>query len=138
MSFSVSVSIEDYVRAIYLLETKEGEARSKHLADYLKVKKSSVSEMALKLKKVGLVSYERYSGLSLTKKGRDLAEKLTFKHRVIEAFLTKMLKRDKREVHSEAHLLEHAFSDESITRIYSLIGKPKHDPHGELIPNIKL
>ena len=136
MVFYISSSIEDYVRAIYLLETRYGEARSKKLSEYLSVQKSSVSEMVLKLRKTGFVNYARYSTVSLTKKGRELAEKLTFKHRVIEAFLTKMLNRDKREVHNEAPMLEHAFSDESVGAIYRLLGKPKVGVHGETIPKL--
>ncbi len=133
-----SQTLEDYIRAVYLLEKKRVGVKSKELADYLQVKKSSVSEMVGKLKQVGMLNYEKYSKLSLTKKGRELAERLTFKHRVIEAFLTKLLKRDKKKVHSEAHKLEHAFSDESIKRIYAIIGKPTIGAHGEHIPIIKL
>ena len=129
---------EDYIRAIYLLEIKQGEVKSKELAGYLQVRKSSVSEMVSKLKEAGMLNCEKYSRLSLTKKARELAEKLTFKHRVIEAFLTNVLRRNKNEVHNEAHRLEHAFSDESIKRIYALIGKPTIGAHGEEIPSVRL
>ncbi len=133
-----SRTLEDYIRGIYLLEAREKIVKSKRLADYLNVKKSSVSEMVAKLKQTGMLNYEKYSKLSLTKKGRELAEKLTFKHRVIEAFLTRLLKRNKKEVHDEAHKLEHAFSDQSIRKIYSIIGKPRIGAHGEEIPRVKL
>ncbi len=133
----ISKNIEDYIRAIYLLERKNGPVRSKDLVDYLNVRKSSVSEMVAKLRMSEMILHNHYSTIALTKKGHDLAEKLTFKHRVIEAFLTKMLKRNKQEVHGEAHLLEHAFSDQSVNAIYNILGKPKTGVHGEEIPNIR-
>ncbi len=133
-----NAAIEDYITAIYRIETKNGTVRSKNIAEYLEIGKSSVSEMISKLVNLGLVKHGKYSDLTLTKKGENRARKIVFKHRVIELFLTKMLKRDKKVVHEEAHKLEHAFTDQSIERIYSILGKPKTGAHGEQIPEVKL
>lgn len=129
----VSIALEDYIRAIYIIENKEKKIRSRKIAEYLKVTKSSVSEMLLKLKKIGMINYEKYSKISLTKRGRELAERLTFKHRVIEMFLFDKLNIDKNLVHMEAHKLEHALSDDIVKRLYNFIGKPRTDPHGKSI-----
>ena len=129
-----TASKEDYLRGLYILEEEKGELKSIDLAHYLNVSKPSVSEMAKELDKEGLISYKRYSKLNFTSKGRKLAKKLTSKHRLIELFLKNILKLNSKNVHEEAHRLEHAFSEESISKLRKLLGNPKKDPHGKPIP----
>ena len=125
---------EDYLRGLYILEEENGEIKSIDLAHYLNVSKPSVSGMVQELNKEGLISYKKYSKLNFTPKGREIAKKLTSKHRLIELFLKNILKIDSKNIHNEAHRLEHAFSDESIAKLRKLLGNPKKDPHGKLIP----
>src|SRR3989338_7607812 len=120
---------EDYLRGLYILEEEKGQIKSIDLAHYLNVSKPSVSEMVKELNKEGFVSYKKYSKLKFTSKGRKIAQKLTSKHRLIEIFLKNMLKIKSRHVHQEAHRLEHAFSDESISKMRKLLGNPKKDTH---------
>jgi len=127
---------EDYLRGLYILEEEKGELKSIDLAHYLNVSKPSVSEMVQELSKEGLVSYKKYSRLKFTSKGKKIAQKLTSKHRLIELFLKNVLKIDSKNVHQEAHRLEHAFSDDSINKIKKMLGNPKKDPHGKPIPNV--
>ena len=126
---------EDYLRGIFILEEEKGEIKSIDLAHYLKVSKPSVSEMVQELNREGLVSHKKYSKLRFTPKGRRIAQKLTSKHRLIEIFLKNILKIESKNVHQEAHRLEHAFSDESINKLKKLLGNPKKDPHGKPIPS---
>ena len=126
---------EDYLRGLYILNEEKGEIKSIDLAHYLNVSKPSVSEMVQELNKEGLVSYRKYSKLKFTTKGKRIAQKLTSKHRLIELFLKNILKIDSKNVHDEAHRLEHAFSDDSINKIKKLLGNPKKDPHGKPIPS---
>lgn len=125
---------EDYLRAIYLIEERSSNAKSIDLADYLKVSKPSVSEMMQRLSVEGMVSYKKYSGIKFTPKGRRIASNLTAKHRVIELFLKNIIKISSAKIHQEADRLEHAFSDESVSKLRKLLGNPKKDPHGKLIP----
>jgi len=129
-----SASREDYLRAVYHLMEENKEVRSVEVADYLNVTKPSVSEMLKELSKEGLIEYKKYSKVKLTGKGHKIAQKLTSKHRIIESFLKKILKIDSENIHEEAHRLEHAFSDESISKLRRLLGNPKEDPHGKPIP----
>lgn len=124
---------QDYVRAIFVLSEGRGEVRSKDLVSYLQVRKNTVSEMLSRLKREGLVSFESYGAVSLTGTGRSLARKLTRKHRLIELFLTKILKRKPESVHEEAGRLEHDFSEESLKEMKKLLGAPRVDPHGKPI-----
>ena len=131
-----SVSREDYLRGIYHLLEDEGYVKSVDLADYLNITKPSVSQMLQEMDKEGLIDYKKYSQLRFTSKGRNIARKLTIKHRIIESFLKNILKIDSENIHEEAHRLEHAFSDESIEKLRKLLGNPKEDPHGKPIPII--
>ena len=131
-----SASREDYMRGMYHLMEEEGSIRSVDLADYLNITKPSVSEMLRELNREGLVQYKKYSRLKFTSKGQKIAKKLTFKHRIIESFLKGVLKIRSNDIHDEAHRLEHAFSDESISRLSRLLGNPKTDPHGKPIPRV--
>ena len=125
---------EDYLRGIFLLEEEKGKIKSIDLANYLHVTKPSVSEMVKELNREGLVSYKKYSKLRFTPKGRKIARKLTSKHRLIELFLKNILKINSKNLHDEAHRLEHSFSDESIAKLRKILGNPKKDPHGKPIP----
>jgi len=123
---------EDYLRAIYSLGLGL-EVKPIEISRYLKLSKQTVTERLQELSKNGLVNYKRYRSVSLTAKGLKIAQRLTYKHRVIESFLYILLKHPKNKVHEEAHRLEHAFSDKSIKALYKLLGKPKSDPHGSKI-----
>ena len=125
---------EDYLRALYIMEERKHDMRSVDLAGYLSVSKPSVSEMVRELSKEGLISYRKYSKIRFTSRGRKVAKNLTGKHRIIELFLKNVIKISSKKVHEEAHRLEHAFSDESISRIRKMLGNPKQDPHGKPIP----
>ena len=129
-----SMSKEDYLRGIYHLMEENNDVKSVELADYLNITKPSVSEMLQELDKEGFIAYKKYSKLKFTGKGKKIAKKLTFKHRIIESFLKNILRINSDNIHKEAHRLEHAFSDEAIEKLRKLLGNPKEDPHGKPIP----
>jgi len=107
------------------------------IADYLHLSKSTVSERLQALARHKLIAPHFYSSISLSKRGFAEAEKLTYKHRIAEVFLNRILRIPKSEVHEEAHKLEHALSDNVAKKLGRFLGKPKKDPHGERIPVIR-
>ena len=113
---------QDYLRVIHHLTDsyKEG-VRSVDIARELEVSKASVSEMLRKLHKENLVHAAPYSKIYLTRKGRNIAEKLYNKHHIIKQFIKKFLGHDNEKANIEAHNLEHAFSDESIQLLQKLM-----------------
>lgn len=128
---------EDYLKAIYhLKEEIQSDIKSTDIVKYLNISKPSVSEMIRHLVKQGFISYESKK-IKLTKKGLKEAINLTRKHRIIEIFLKEVLKIGNNKIHDEAHKLEHAFSDESISSIYKLIKNKDSCPHGKKIPKLK-
>ena len=129
---TLSSTREDYLRAIYSLG-QGTEVKPVEISKYLKLSKQTVTERLQDLSKDGFVKYKKYSSVSLTSAGLQIAQRLTYKHRVIESFLYTLLKQPKNKIHEEAHRLEHAFSDKSIKALHNLLGKPKSDPHGSKI-----
>jgi DtxR family Mn-dependent transcriptional regulator len=130
-----TMSVEDYLKAIFELSRTTGSAVTTEVASRLAVASASVSAMVRRLTGQGLVSHERYGALKLTKKGRSVALQLVRRHRVIEAYLVTALGYAWDEVHSEAERLEHAASPELINRMAAAIGEPEVDPHGAPIPS---
>ncbi len=130
----LSATKEDYVRAIFLLNKQESTSASvTQIAERLELSKSTVSERIKDLVKDGLVDAPPYNEVVLTKTGKIVAQKLTYKHRLIEVFLNKTLKMSADTVHAEAEKLEHACSDNVIQRLAHFLDHPTTDPHGTKI-----
>ncbi len=135
---ALTTTREDYLRAVYRLQEDGADAvRAVDLAKYLGLSKSTVSERLQELAKQKLIQSPKYGTITFTKKGNQIAQNLTRKHRLIEVFLTKVLHMKEGEVHVEAHALEHALSDKVAARLEALLGSPTTDPHGKHIPKLK-
>jgi DtxR family Mn-dependent transcriptional regulator len=130
-----SHAIEDYAKAIYTLESRDGEPVSTTaLAERLELTAGSVSAMLRKLAELGLVSHRRYRGVRLTDAGRRLALEVIRHHRLLELFLAEVLDMPWDRVHKEAEVLEHVLSSELEEVIAEKLGNPTRDPHGDPIP----
>jgi DtxR family Mn-dependent transcriptional regulator len=133
---SVSSHIQDYAKAVYALEARQGDAVStQDLADRLGVTPGSVSAMLRKLSDLGLVEHEPYKGVRLTGDGRRVALEVLRHHRLIELFLANELGMSWDQVHAEAEVLEHVLSEELERLIAERLGNPTLDPHGDPIPS---
>jgi len=130
----LSAPVEDYLKAIYEIETAGAAAGTNEIAQVLGIAAASVSGMVRRLADQGLIAHERYKGVRLTEAGRRAALRTIRRHRVIEAYLAGALGYPWDRVHDEAERLEHACSDELIDRMAAAIGEPATDPHGHPIP----
>jgi DtxR family Mn-dependent transcriptional regulator len=130
-----SPAVEDYAKAIYALELREGDAVSTNaLADRLGVTPASASGMVKRLGELGLVEHQPYRGVSLSEEGRRIALEVIRHHRLLELYLVETLGVPWDRVHQEAEVLEHVLSEELEEVIASKLGDPTHDPHGDPIP----
>ena len=134
-----SQAIEDYAKAIYALELRDGEAVSTNaIADRLGVTAASASGMVKRLDELGLVEHQPYRGVSLTEDGRRVALEVMRHHRLLELYLVQSLGVPWDRVHQEAEVLEHVLSEELEELIAAKLGNPTHDPHGDPIPTREL
>ncbi len=127
---------ENYLKAIYhLSENGEKSVNTNAIAIELDTTAASVSDMIRKLSKKKAVDYERYKGVKVSEKGKEVALKVIRKHRLWEVFLVQNLKFNWDEVHEVAEQLEHIKSPLLISRLDEFLGFPKYDPHGDPIPD---
>jgi DtxR family Mn-dependent transcriptional regulator len=135
----LTVSKEDYLKAIWSLSERNAEGKSEagtnDLAEMLMVSPPAVSRMLKRMVGESLVAHTPYYGVRLTDKGREIAVRIVRRHRLLELFLWKVLKYDEHSVHEEAERLEHHISDEFEAKIDRLLGFPKSCPHGSPIPS---
>lgn len=130
---------ENYLRTMYSLyeNSEDKNLSSVDIAEEMGISKAAVSKMLRKMKEAKLIKMAPYSRITFLSKGFKEAEKVMYKHRIIEVFLVEALKVDKRKVHMEAHALEHAFSDESIKKLAEFLGSPEVCPCGKNIPKMR-
>jgi DtxR family Mn-dependent transcriptional regulator len=130
-----SFTEENYLKAIYKLSNNHGNGVSTNsIAENMETKAASVTDMIKKLSDKKLLKYEKYKGVNLTQKGKDVALQTIRKHRIWEVFLHEKLKFGWEEVHEVAEQLEHIQSELLINKLDEFLGYPTHDPHGDPIP----
>lgn len=132
----LSYAEENYLKAIYhLSEDSEGSVSTNAIADSLNTKAASVTDMIKKLSNKGVLSYQKYYGVTVSEEGRKAALQVIRKHRLWETFLVDKLKFNWDEVHEVAEQLEHINSTLLIKRLDEFLAYPKFDPHGDPIPD---
>src|SRR6266705_3476025 len=127
----ITVSKEDYIKAILEAESEGASVISATLAHWLSVSPPAVTMALRRLKKDGLVRVQG-GEVSLTSAGRKIARKLTLRHHLIERMLSEMFGMEWYKVHDEAERLEHAVSPDFESKLLSRLGRGGACPHGNL------
>lgn len=132
----LSLTEENYLKAIYHLSSGDSKSvTTNDLAEEMKTKAASVTDMIKKLSAKDLVKHERYYGVNITSKGKLQALQIIRRHRLWETFLVQKLGFTWDEVHEVAEQLEHIQSPHLIDKLDEYLGFPKTDPHGDPIPD---
>lgn len=131
-------SVEDLLRAVYLLQRQVDPVPTTLLAKSLNIKAPSVTDMVKRLSEskthAPLLEHRPYHGVRLTLLGEKIALEVIRHHRLIELYLSQALGYSWDEVHNEADKLEHHISEQFEARIAEALGNPSLDPHGDPIP----
>jgi len=134
-----SDTMEDYLKATYVLQTERGPPLSTSaIAEYLDKTPPTVTSMVSSLADHDLIAHEKYKGVELTEEGETVALEVIRHHRLLETYLTEHLDYDWHEVHEEADALEHHISEEFERRVAEALDNPTVDPHGDPIPGVDL
>jgi DtxR family Mn-dependent transcriptional regulator len=131
-----SVSEENYIKAIFHLQEEVDRVNTVQLAQAMKTKPASITDMLKKLKAKKLLDYQPYYGFKLTAEGNTIALGVIRRHRLWEYFLAEKLKFNLHEIHELAEVLEHVSSKKLIDKLDAYLGSPKFDPHGDPIPDL--
>ncbi|HUM08160.1 MAG TPA: manganese-binding transcriptional regulator MntR [Acidocella sp.] len=113
---------EDYVELIADLMATGGEARTVDIARRLGVSHATVVKAMARLKREELVSSKPYRGIFLTETGRELAERVRARHRlVVKLLLAVGVPRDDAEADAEG--IEHHVSANTLAAFSRFLEK---------------
>jgi DtxR family Mn-dependent transcriptional regulator len=131
-----TASVQDYLAAIYDLAGSGRPVIAARLAKHMGISAPSVLEAVQRMARGGYVKVGRGKELTLTPRGREIAEIMARRHRLLERWLTDTLGLNWTDAHEEAHRLEHAISPRVENRLAELLGMPSTCPHGNPIPGM--
>jgi len=132
-------SVDEYLETIYFLAFPIGEYTPRgagspplasRVAEMLHVSRASAGEMLKRLEGEGLIERGERKEALLTATGRERAERVVRKHRIIERLLTDFMGYTGYEAHERADELGDTFDDEMVARMHEKLGRPDRCPHG--------
>jgi DtxR family Mn-dependent transcriptional regulator len=125
-----TVAEEEYLQIMFWLEEAGLPITGANIARAMQLSAPTVHEMIGRLEHDGYVERLADKSLAFTTSGREHAQTIVRRHRLIERFLTDVLGVPWDEVHEEAERLEHAMSPVLEKRMLAAIGDAKTCPHG--------
>src|SRR3954470_3769723 len=128
-----TVAEEEYLQTIFWLQEAGLPMTGANVARAMQPPAPTVHEMIGRLERDAYVTRGADKALAFTDNGREHAEGVVRRHRLIERFLTDVLGIPWDEVHEEAERLEHAMSPVLEARMLAAIGDAKTCPHGHPI-----
>lgn len=126
----ITVSKEDYLKAIFEAESEGKAVISATLANWLKVSPPAVTMALRRLKRDGLVDVRKDGRVRLTDEGRRIAKRIAVRHHLIERMLTEIFGMPWYHTHDEAERLEHAVSADFESLLIKKLGRGGACPHG--------
>jgi DtxR family Mn-dependent transcriptional regulator len=133
----LSLTEENYLKALYLLANEQGAVNLSDLSRKLDVSSPTANSMIKNLHQKSLVKYEKYKPIQITKTGKLKAAMVIRKHRLTEMYLVEKMGFGWEEVHSIAEQVEHVKAPAFFDKMDEILGFPKVDPHGSPIPDKK-
>jgi DtxR family transcriptional regulator, Mn-dependent transcriptional regulator len=127
---NTSVSREDYLKAIWEMLEENQVPISARLAEELEVTPPAVTAALKRMARDGHVRVERGGRISLTAKGRKVAQQLMLRHQLAEMLLTEVIGLPWAKAHAEAERMEHAISPEVEALLLKRFAGRRTCPHG--------
>jgi DtxR family Mn-dependent transcriptional regulator len=130
---AMTEAVQEYLEALYWLGEAGIEPTPVNVSRAMQVSQPSVSEMLRRLERDGLVRRGPGKQITLTEEGERVAKHVVSRHRLVEAFLVKVMGVPWDEVHEEAQTFEMGVTENLERRMLALIGEAKTCPHGHPI-----
>ncbi|MHA1247780.1 MAG: metal-dependent transcriptional regulator [Candidatus Thorarchaeota archaeon] len=113
-------ALEMYIKIVHELEQERGAATVTDIAERLGVRAPSVTVALKRLADMGMVDYQKYRAVTLTRRGKRVARRLTKTHDVLmELFV--LIGVDKETAESDACEIEHMIQEETFDRIAAFV-----------------
>lgn len=123
---------QNYLKYIYLEE--KGHARACRITEQLGVTRSTVALTFRELRAEGFISYEPYSPIRLTEKGRAVAEEIVRRYQAVKHFSRTVLELDEAMSEIIACELEHVISDAIAERLLEVAKAHEEQSAGASVP----
>ena len=119
----VSKALEEYLKTMYILKKQNGKIRVTDIAEKMNCTKPSVNKAIYNLKDNGLLNYESYGTIELTKAGEDLAKKILEAYDIVYVFLKDVLNVEQEKAKEEAEKIKSTITDETINKLAKYVHK---------------
>lgn len=113
---AITEAVENYLETILILSKKQPDVHAIDICSYLGYSRPTVSIVLKKMKEGGLVVVDKDNHITLTEKGRDVAEHIYDRHNILSEFFM-ILGVSHDNAVEDACKIEHDLSDET----YSLL-----------------
>jgi len=129
----ITISKENYLKAIAEAESEGEHVKAATLARWVSVSAPAVTMAIKRLKRDALIRVDDDGHISLTAAGREIANRVLNRHHLIERMLTEIFGMEWYKVHDEAEQLEHAVSGDFERKLVEKLGTGEACPHGNLV-----
>ena len=119
----ISKALEEYVKNMYILKKQNGNIRVTDIANKMNCTKPSVNKAINNLKDNGIVNYESYGTIELTKEGEELAKKILETYDIVYLFLKEVLNLSQEEAEQEAEKIKMVINDNTVNELAKYVHK---------------
>lgn len=119
----ISKSLEEYLKTMYILKKQYDNIRVTDIANKMNCTKPSVNKAINNLKDKGLLNYESYGKIELTKEGEDLAKKTLEAYDIVYLFLKDVLGLEDDDAKGEAERIKLVVEDNTINKLAKYVHK---------------
>jgi DtxR family transcriptional regulator, Mn-dependent transcriptional regulator len=124
---------EEYLQVLFWLFEAQLPMTAANVARAMQLSAPTVHEMVGRLERDGYITRDEDKTIRFTEDGREHAEQIVSRHRLIERFLTDVVGVPWDDVHEEAEKLEHAMSPRFEAYVRSSVSDATTCPHGHPI-----
>jgi DtxR family Mn-dependent transcriptional regulator len=125
---NMSESLENYLRAIYILYIDGKIPRIKDISKMLDVRDASTVEAIKRLEKSGMITHEKYGYINLNEKGLAYAERVYRKYITLIDFFVNILNLSKEESYKLSCGIEHHMTKDFFTSLEAMMLFIKRNP----------
>jgi DtxR family Mn-dependent transcriptional regulator len=128
-----TVAEQEYLEMLFWLYEAGLPMTGANLARAMQLSAPTVHEMLGRLERDGYIARNAERMVEFTESGRQHAEQIVSRHRMIERFLTDVVGVPWDDVHEEAEQLEHAMTPRFEAYVRASVGDARTCPHGHPI-----